>query len=131
MLDRHSRVADAYGGPGRLCPMRGKRLPELIAGELEMVLLRVGGWGHQTLLEKVRVRATASQWDEIVSAFDSATAHIQSALHVKFDFLRRLPWALAALAHCDEAVARRHALRIIDEFDSTPDSVQQHHHMKT
>jgi hypothetical protein len=128
---RQSLIADAYGGPGRLCPMRGKRLPELIAGELESVLLRLTKLGHERLLAKVRVRVSASQWDEITAAFDSARARVQSALHVKFDFLRRLPWSLGALAHCDPAVGRRHALRIIQEFDDTPENVQVHHHTKT
>eukprot|EP00972_Heterocapsa_arctica_P079718 11745752-Heterocapsa_arctica.AAC.1 len=61
--------------------MRGKRLPELIAGELETVLLRVSKLGHECLLANVKMHVTASQWDDIIGAFDSARARVQSALH--------------------------------------------------
>lgn len=111
--------------------MKGKRLPELVAGELEDVLLRLGNRGHERLLANVKIHVSSEEWDDILEAFDSARAHVQSALHVKFDFLRRLPWSLAALAHHDTAVARRHALRMIQEFDHTPDHVAIHHHAKT
>lgn len=111
--------------------MKGKRLPELVCGELDNALQRLSGRSLQNLLVEVSIYVSASEWDTISQAFDQAKALMSAALLVKFDYLRRLPWALAALAHPDEQVAKAHARRMINEFDTGTEEVRRHHHPKT
>lgn len=60
-LGRQRLISEAYGGRDRLCPMKGKRLPELVAGELEDLLLRLGKWGQERLMAKVKVYVTLAE----------------------------------------------------------------------
>ena len=50
---------------------------------------------------------------------------------VKLDFLQRLPWALAGLAHADTAKAQACAARLLQEFDACSPAEQLLRHCQT
>lgn len=85
--------------------MKGKRLPELVDGELDRVLAELSGLSYHTLLVRTKTGMPESAWADVFTDFDIARAHMVSVLQIKLDFARRLPWSLAALAHSNSEVA--------------------------
>lgn len=127
---RQRCIKQAYGD-SRNCPMKGRRLPELVDGELQRALDRVMNLCSQRMLLRVRVVMSGDEWDKINADFEAARSHAAAALHIKFDFTRRLPWSLAGLALACPTTARAHGRRLVAEFEEAPEGVRQHHHMKT
>eukprot|EP00959_Pyramimonas_sp_CCMP1952_P376600 7888074-Pyramimonas_sp.AAC.1 len=81
--------------------MKGKRFPELAAGELENVCNRHADSSRVHLSTRAAVAMTPDQWNQVQKDFVTAKAFIKAVFDIKFDWLKRLPWPLAALAHPD------------------------------
>ncbi len=116
---------------GAPCPMKGKRLPELVAGGLSGILGNVSESIFVALMTQHRPFLTADEWNAIVTAFEFGKAKIALELQIKLDFVRRLPWRLAVLAHNDVALARREMSTTVAEFDAQDPGLRQHHHRVT
>eukprot|EP00435_Cladocopium_sp_Y103_P050317 s774_g15.t1 len=114
-----------------VCPMRGKRLPELVGGGIQTILNNLAAMAFTDLLQKHRPLLTADQWALVVQDFDKAKSHAALEFQVKFDWAQRLPWKLALLAHLDQSLARRELHVIVSQFDSQSPELQQHHHRLT
>ena len=128
---RQKILDQAYERKHSSCPMKGKRFPELVAGELQSVFQTLAQASLQSLVLECQVWVVPERWCEIMADFEKAKNHMEAALSVKFDWLQRLPWRLGALAHWDPCVARRHGRQIVQEFDQQPDDVQRLHHPRT
>lgn len=114
-----------------VCPMRGKRLPELVAGGMQAVLEHLAAMAFTDLLQKHRPLLTAEQWAMVVQDFDTAKSHAALEFQLKFDWAQRLPWKLALLGHLDQSLARRELQVVVSQFDSQSPELQQHHHRLT
>ena len=110
--------------------MKGRLLPELVAGKLEELLGRLGDSAWQQMLLDLQFLSTSERCD-LLRDFEIGRAHAVTALNVKFDFLRRLSWSLAVLAFTQHDVVRRKVLDIVVEFDKQDAEVQKLHHAKT
>ena len=127
---RRKRLKEAYEEPST-CKMKGRRLPELIAGELHKTFQDLAASSLQQLCLHSQVYVPVTEWSKILDDFSIARAHIESVLRVKFDWLERLPWVLAALAHPNPDVARRFGLRAVQMYDAQTPDVQSLHHPRT
>eukprot|EP00959_Pyramimonas_sp_CCMP1952_P436602 9142545-Pyramimonas_sp.AAC.1 len=128
---RRRIVAQSFGDDrDSPCPMKGKRFPELVAGELENVCneLADSSWLH--LLTDVNVYLSPDQWNIVQQDFTIAKLYMKSCLDVKFDWLKRLPRSLAVLAHPDADLARRRARAIAAEYDAADPAAQAFHHSR-
>ena len=121
---RRKWLKDAYE-EASTCKMKGRRLPEFIGGELHEDLASIS---LQRLCFDSQVYVPPEEWSKILDDFAIAGAHIESVLRVKFDWLERLPWVLAALAHPDPDIARRFGSRTVQMYDAQPADVQALHH---
>ena len=121
-------VRSMYQGRCETCVMRGKRLPELVAEGLDLMLARLSDLAYVQLLQVHRPLLSDEEWASLVSDFEKGKAHAQLEFSLKLDFLRRLPWKLALLAHHDQAQARRELQVTVREFDAQSPELQQHHH---
>ncbi|CAE7555177.1 unnamed protein product [Symbiodinium sp. KB8] len=121
-------VRSMYQGRCETCVMRGKRLPELVAEGLDFMLARLSDLAYVQLLQAHRPLLSDAEWASVVSDLEKGKAHAQLEFSLKLDFLRRLPWKLALLAHHDQAKARRELQVTVREFDAQTPELQQHHH---
>lgn len=108
--------------------MRGKRAPELAAGEH---IHNASGqlWEAQigVIMEELQdVTLTAEQWARVQHDLQAAKVHLRTLLQLKTDFAKRLPFFFAILAHQSEEVARDGARRILDMLDREPDPSSHH-----
>ena len=100
------------------CPMKGKRLQELIAGEAKNIFNRVCRSLLKRLTKALRVRLSASQWLTLSVDFESGKTLMWAGLEVKLSYASKLPVILAGLVHSDEAVARRLATDAVQQFSA-------------
>ena len=112
------------------CIMMGRRLPELVVGKLEELLKTLCNQTLVKLLTQERRGLTPEQWAIVQSDFEIAKGVLESGLRIKFDWLRRLPWSLAGMAHYDVSISRHCGRAILTEFDSLPLDVKPKSHRK-
>ena len=89
------------------CVTLGKRLPELWQEGMDVMLSRVSNLAFAHLMQARKPLLTDPEWACLVADFEKGKAHAQLEFSLKLDYLRRLPWKLALLAHHDQAQARR------------------------
>ena len=129
--NRSVTVPSLFGKLADTCPMRGKRLPELVAGGMKTVLEHLAGMAFGDLLQKHCHLLAADQWTLVVQDFEKAKAHALLEFQIKFDWSQRLPWKLALLGHSDLGLARRELSSVVSQFDSQSSALQKHHHRLT
>ena len=122
------KLASMYQGQADTCVMRGKRLPELVADGMDVMLSRLSNLAFAHLMQAHRPLLTDHEWACLVNDFEKGKAHAQLEFSLKLDYLRRLPWKLALLAHHDQAQARRELQVVVNDFDAQPPGLQLHHH---
>ena len=124
-------IPSLYKSRGFACPMRGKKLPELVADGIGQVLSLSLSEGQISLLVSYRSSLSNEQWSMIESDFAKGKQVLELEMRLKLDFCRRMPWLLALLAHSDHSNARRELSRALAEYDNQPENLQKHHHFLT
>jgi hypothetical protein len=121
-----SEEAAAPGPVAERCPLRGKRAPEMAAGQLFAVLQQICDAKLQDVLVSCsQAYLTPDQTASILQDFEFGKAQLRRALQQKLSFWSNLPWLLCGLAHFDEDVARDCARQAVALFDAAPPS--SHH----
>ena len=129
---KSSRVlSNFFSGKADVCPMRGKRLPELVAYGADKMLLDLGSAAIGSLFVSHRHFVSIEQWNQLRSDFDVGKNQAVLQFRLKFDWANRLPYKLALLAFRDQALARRELGRIASEFDAQPEELKKNHHFVT
>ena len=133
---RAAQMMQAHFGEGRYsCPCAGMRAPELAAGCWETVLEPTWTTRRQQVVrdwddeDGALGVLTQPQMETLLADFDKARAVLELNLRQAFDYFTRLPMKLAAMAHHDEAIARRVAQECLADFGRDPR--QNVHHRKT
>ena len=110
------------------CPMRGKRLPELVAYGLQN-LLEVN---HQNsmmhLLVNHRSQVSPEKWCVLVADLERGKHAIELEMAIKLEFTQRLPYQMAVLGLSDVSFARRKMSEVIRYWDSQSAALQEQHH---
>ena len=109
-----------------VCPMAGKRAPELAAGCVSAVFDAIA---RQSLIEVLTDAAfplSPALQAEVISDFQAARDHMRVVLLSKLDHWQRLHWVLCGLAHADEATARRIAQDIMRIMEDRPQEILHH-----
>ncbi|CAE7788549.1 unnamed protein product [Symbiodinium sp. CCMP2592] len=120
-----------FASQAETCVMRGKRLPELVADGLQLVLANFSDLALTGLMQEHRPHISDADWATLVADFEHGRSHAELEFSLKLDWTRRLPWKLALLGHRDVAKARRELRLVIQEFDSQIPELQLHHHSLT
>ena len=94
-----------------VCPMRGRRLPELVVDGVSSSIAVI------ELLQTHQHLLSPEQWQIVVADFESGKLHAQFEFSAKLDWTKRLPWKLAVLAHSNTAVAIRELQEAMCQFD--------------
>ena len=119
--DRSNRFMTLLYEQARKCPMRGRRLAELVAGGLTGIVDELCSACITTMLIEEKAHLTEAEWAILIMDAESGCKLIKAALIVELDFIRRLPWTFAGLAHHHEGTARRigaelhHALKALSK----------------
>ena len=108
------------------CPLKGKRAPEMAAGQLERVLFQLE---QASLVHLAVERPGVSEegWNTITSDFHKACSFIQTGLRTKLLCWEHLPWKLAGLAHYNVDSARSCGLRALQLWQAVPDHAKDSH----
>ncbi|CAE7589529.1 unnamed protein product [Symbiodinium sp. CCMP2592] len=113
-----------FGVP--LCPMAGKRAPELAAGRMREVFDELAAQTLTELLADAPLPLSAESQGSIMQDFQTACQHVRLLLTTKLDHWSRLPWVLCGLAHSDEGVARDLAGEIRTRLQNAPEADLHH-----
>lgn len=128
---RDRLLAEAFGGPGRRCPMLSMRFPELVAGRLSQLQEELGRASAADLVCDLSVALSPADLAEVLANFEAGRAAMSVGLALKTRFTQSLPHLLGALAHSDCAVASRFAALAETAWDSTPADHRNLHHRFT
>jgi hypothetical protein len=125
--DRQSRKKPrmAAGLADRPCPMKGKKLVELVTGKLTEVFDSFSQVAVLDLAIGVQVFLTAEQWGTVSRDMQRATATMRIGLEVKFDWTKRLPYMMAAMASTDLGTARACGLKATQLYDEQTEVVSK------
>lgn len=97
--------------------MKGRRAPELAAGDLERILQQGLAGEHAALTRR------AAQLDQVgrgrvFGDLERAKSNIKLGLQLKLSYAQSVPFLLAGIAHHDLPTARDCARRCVAQFDS-------------
>ena len=109
-----------------VCPMAGKRAPELAAGHIQNVFRDICEKSLTELLFDSPLPLGPENQQHIVSELQRAQNHVQLLLSTKLQHWQRMPWLACGLAHHDEATARRVAQQILACFEECSDAELHH-----
>jgi hypothetical protein len=87
---------------GSTCPMKGRRSPELAAGELHVLMNR---WLATEAIEIMAICAhlLPAQRDIIIHDWEAAKQHLVYSMSAKFSYAKIIPFLLCGMAHHDQA----------------------------
>ena len=124
-------ISNLFSGKAEVCPMRGKRLPELVAYGADKMFIDFANAAIGSLFVSHRHFVSSEQWHLILSDFQAGKDQAVLQFQLKFNWTNRLPYKLALLAYEDQALARRELRQVACEYDEQPEDLQQHHHFLT
>ena len=101
------------------CPMRSRKCPEMVAGELFRVLDQLAGYGNRWLSASTAGLDQADR-DIVLQDYARARSHLAFYFRIKLAFWSFLPYALLGLGHACEQQARFCAATCLALFDSMP-----------
>ena len=113
-----------FGVP--VCPMSGKRAPELASGRIAEIFDELADQKLTDLLADAPMPLSGESQGTIMQEFQNACQHARLLLTTKLDHWSRLPWVLCGLAHSDEGRARRLAGEIRAMLDNAPEADLHH-----
>ena len=112
------------------CKIKGKQLPEIVAGETKTIFDRAERSVLKLLAVQQRTRLTAKQWLTLSKDFESGIALLWAGLEVKLNYASKLPVLLAGMVHSDEDVARKVAAKVVEQFHGQdPQHESLNHHL--
>lgn len=108
------------------CPMRGRRAPELAAGEVVGRLAALHEQHGVVALLPHLVGLSAADRQSVLHAQQVARQHVQHELAMKTAFARRIPHLLVGLGHWDQAIRERVAQQAVYQYDQALDHTAHH-----
>lgn len=125
---RRQLLLKAHFGPPGICPMAGKRAPELAVGRVKDIFDEMADQALTEIFCDTPLPLQPDVQAEVLNDFNHGRDHIKLLLATKLDFWQRVPWLFCGLAHDDEEVARATAQKILDVLAETPD-LELHHRL--
>lgn len=104
----------------RACPLRGRRGPELAAGDLQKLVSQVSRLNPAHVMFGATGGLTASERRRVMSDFETVKQSLTFTLQLKFSCWSRLPHLLVGLGHYSEDSARDVAHRAIGALSCFP-----------
>ena len=109
-----------------VCPMAGKRAPELAAGHAEHVFQEICDRALADILIDAPLPLPPEGQQQIISELQRAQNHLKLLLFAKLQHWQRMPWLACGLAHHSEDVARDVARKILLSFEECSDAELHH-----
>ena len=123
-------LADGGDGVGHLCPIAGRRAPELACGAATQYFEQLGGSQlHQVRKAGLQIEADPADIQEVLENVAQCTAAMQAYVCQKLQCWDVLPWKLCGIAHSSDAKARRCASECLKLFCESPQQEHLHHRM--
>ena len=112
------QVLEAHGHESTKCPMRGRRVPEIAAGDMQKFFDEVT---QKELAAFVMEHAsgpglTEHQRTSLTIDWESGKCRIALSMKLKLDAFQVLPLRLAGIGHCDERIARISAAACVAQY---------------
>ena len=102
------------------CPLRGRRCPQLVAGEFFTVAQRLFDCSAVRLEADLPRNMSQQQVHELMSDFEAARQSILSTYIMKLSFWGEAPHALAGLGHQDANVRCKYLRKCLQSSSSHP-----------
>ena len=99
-------------GPHFLCPMRGKRAPELATNNFSGVFDTVADMCFTEVLSGLGPGLPPSAFGDIIADFEQAKSHMSNVLTLKMQHWQTLPWKFASLAYWNEDIGNQMCMRM-------------------
>ena len=113
--------------PPKACPMKGRRAPELAAGECQKFILSVlGNRGREVLMACAPWLSKKSDQKRLVREFGYCRNHVAFVLTLKLRAWELLPLKISGLAHPCQATAKRVASELVAQLTSEPSKFGAH-----
>ena len=112
---------------GKPCPMVGRILPYLAAGDLSQMIDR---FAEDFAAKVMLIGCEVAEQDQVrvVSDFNRAAAASVEYISIKTAYTRSLPYLLAGLVHHDASVVKQIAMQALAQFQQV---APEHHHRLT
>ena len=127
---RRAHVFKAFTHRRSVCPCSGLRAPELAADMLQDIFRALWDVHLSTFIVAAAMSnvgiLTQADMQVLTNDLNLCQASMIYQLQIKLDYWQRLPWILVALAHVDEAVARRCCRKALEDFLQAPDRRLHH-----
>ena len=102
------------------CPLRGRRCPQLVAGEFFTVAQRLFDCSAVRLEADLPRNMAQEQVHELMSDFEAARQYILSSYIMKLSFWGEAPHALAGLGHQDANIRCKYLRKCLQSSSSHP-----------
>lgn len=114
-------------GPGFVCPLAGKRAPELARGKHKELVPHLCAESLPNLLvSMMNVGTSEAEKAVCLNDFELGKHRMLAVLLQKTLFWGVLPWSLAGVVDHDERRSRQTAQALMHEFDACPDTAVHH-----
>lgn len=109
------------------CPMRGRRAPELAAGQLMLFFERLWSLKFSDLASEVAAVLAPSDIRTLMTDLEGAKQHVTGVLVQKLQHWQGLPWRLCAMSHWDKLIVKQAASDCLAMFDAVAAEERWHH----
>lgn len=106
------------------CPMRGRRAPEVAAGEFAEFINTLVQYNDSRFVMRSVAGLEGEAKDKITLDWSNMKAYIKTACSLKLSAWQHLPLSMLGIGHTDPATARLSAWRSLSEFNELSESAQ-------
>ena len=117
---RHDELPNKLVHAVRSCPLRGRRGPEISAGELLEVVQRSANASSVDLAMELPAGLAAEKRLALLEALDAGHIHATFYIGCKLHYMRELPWAIFQIAHFNKDVCTAAIRRCLDSRHPHP-----------
>ena len=121
--------AASTDGPRYLCPLAGRRAPELASGRMQQHLEMLSLSYLQDLLRACPPGVEPAHAQEVLADFTLGKSSLMEILSQKLQCWTVLPWKLASLGLESQDHARQWAANCLQDFTQAPQDPSLHHRL--
>ena len=119
------KLKSIFGGEYWICPLRGKRIAELLAGGMYEMLDTITASSISDLSPKVQMLLSTVKWGDLLAEHEKGKQMLLLQLRIKLAWTNQLPWSICVFCHTNEDTARMHMRPIIAQYDNMSSEQQQ------
>ena len=106
------------------CPCTGRRISELTADGLDRVIAELWNDMEQKVFNGMAKRHPHMLTPDVIASVTASVqyvrVHVNGHLQEKLNYLKQLPWVMAAFGHWDDYIFTKFAAKVLDMFAIDP-----------